>query len=216
MREPSLPRSKWPEAIRLYLEGLPMSQVALRMGVSLNGITYVLRKSNIARRTQAEASKIAFDSKPVTYKIRKPSSEKDRALEVIGATLYWGEGYKTHKACGIDFANSDPEMVSIFLSFLRKRYSPEEKRIKILLYCYANQDVLQLIEFWSKLLKIPKAQFTKPYVRQDFRVDGRKMKYGMVHIRYSDKKMLIDLLNLIESYKSKYRVGTQAVKGDAL
>ncbi len=216
MREPSLPRSMWPEAIKLYLAGLPMSQVAERLVVSLDAITYVLRKSNIARRTQSEASKLSFDSKPVTYKINKLSSEKDRILESIGATLYWGEGYKSHKASGIDFANSDPEMVFIFLSFLRKRYSPEEKRIKILLYCYADQDIPQLITFWSKLLKIPKAQFTKPYIRQNYRVEGRKMKYGMVHIRYSDKKMLIDLLNLIESYKSKYRVGGRAVNYTAL
>ncbi|MCB9819456.1 hypothetical protein H6789_01990, partial [Candidatus Nomurabacteria bacterium] len=128
MKEPALPKSKWPKAIQLYLDGLAMSQVAERLGVSLNAITYVLRKSNVARRSQVEASRLAFDSKPITYKISKPSSEKDRVLEALGATLYWGEGYKSSKACGIDFANSDPEMVSIFLSFLRRRYSPEERR----------------------------------------------------------------------------------------
>lgn len=30
------------------------------------------------------------------------------------------------------------------------------------------------------------------------------MKYGLVHIRYSDKKLLLEIENMIESYMSKY------------
>lgn len=184
-----------------------MRQVADKLGISIDAVTYILRKSNVDRRSQKEASRLSFGAKPVTFTVNKPLTLENKILEAVGATLYWGEGYKSSKASGIDFANSDPQMVLIFLSFLRKRYSPEEKRIKILLYCYANQDVPQLIKFWSTLLNVPKSQFTKPYIRRDYKADGRKMKYGLVHIRYSDKKMLIDLLNLIESYRLKYRVG---------
>lgn len=216
MKKSALEKKKWPLAIKLYQSGLSMNLVAKEMSVSLNVITYILRKSNIKRRSASEARKIVFESEPVTFKIRHSLSVDDKVLEAIGVTLYWGEGYKSTKASGIDFANSDPRMVIAFMRFLRWRYKPDEKRIKILLYCYADQNISKLISFWSWSLNVPKSQFTKPYVRQDYRAQGRKMKHGLVHIRYSDKKMLIDLLNLVESYRLKYCVGTQVVNEGTL
>lgn len=216
MKKSALEKKKWSQAIKLYQSGLSMSLVAKEMNVSLNVITYILRKSNIKRRSASEARKIVFDAQPITFKIRRSVNLDDKILEAVGATLYWGEGYKSTKASGIDFANSDPRMVTTFMRFLRWRYKPDERRIKILLYCYADQDISALISFWSRSLNVPKSQFTKPYIRQDYRAQGRKMKHGLVHIRYSDKKMLIDLLNLVESYRLKYCVGTQVVNEGTL
>ena len=65
-------------------------------------------------------------------------------------------------------------MINVFVKFLREIYRVDEKRFRILLYCYSDQNVLELVDFWSKLTKIPKKQFTKPYIRKDFRKDGRK------------------------------------------
>ncbi|MEK7093057.1 MAG: hypothetical protein AAB927_01070 [Patescibacteria group bacterium] len=139
-----------------------------------------------------------------------------KELNAIGAMLYWAEGHKTSSAPGIDFANSDPRMLVLFMKFLRSRYHLDEKRLRVYIYCYANQPIDGLKEYWSKLLGIPRPQFTKPYVRENPTMNARQMPYGLVHIRYSDKKLLLDVLNLIESYRSKYCVGTQVVKGDAL
>jgi len=87
----------------------------------------------------------------------------------------------------VDFANSDTNTVRIFLKALRKIHRVDEKRLRVFLYCYGNQKVNKLINYWSKLLNMPKSQFTKPYIKQNF--DNRKidrMPYGLVHIRYSD------------------------------
>lgn len=52
------------------------------------------------------------------------------------------------------------------------------------------------MNFWSKLLRIPKSHFTKPYARKNFDPTKiGKMKYGLLHIRYYDKKLL-DLVRL--------------------
>lgn len=193
-----------------------MNSVAKELGVTLNAVTYVLRKMDVPRRNKAESNRLAFKAREPSFTINKAADLAARELEILGTTLYWGEGYKTEKSSGIDFANSDPDMIVVFLNFLRSRYNLDEKRLKILLYCYEDQDVSDLIKFWGKLLNVNKANFTKPYIRKDFRSDGRKMKYGLVHIRYSDKKMLIDLLNMIESLRQKYRVGTQVVNEGTL
>lgn len=208
-RGSALPKEKWTEVAELYSSGLPMRVVAEKQGVSIDAITYILRKLNIPRRTASEANQLAFESRLPSFKIRENLSKE---LELIGTILYWGEGYKTEKASGIDFTNSDPEMAELFMRFLRDRYILDECRIRPLVYCYSNQHVPTLISFWSRKLNVPRSQFTRPYVRSDYRDSERKMKYGLIHIRYSDKKLLLDVLNLIESYKSKYCVGGRVVK----
>lgn len=198
-------RTNYPETVEkikklYYKDLLSMFEVAKQLGVSIDSIVYLMRKNNLQRRKFTEASKIVFKNKPLSFSIRNNRSAKDKELDIAGLMLYWAEGYKSEKSMSVDFANSDPKMVSVFMSFLRSLYNLDESRFRILLYCYSNQKIEPLISFWSKLTKIPKKQFTKPYVRTDFRENGRVMKYGMIHVRYSDKKLLIDLMQKMGYY----------------
>lgn len=181
-----------------------MRKIANTLGVSIDAVTYVLRKTQVPRRSPQETNAITFANKPLSFHICKPRSKKEQEINLIGAMLYWAEGYKTQKAKGVDFANSDPEMVRLFMLFLRTRYRFDKERLRILLYCFSDQDQKQLLHFWSRLLQIPPSQFTKPYVRKKTTPSSRAMRYGLVHIRYSDKRMLKDLLNLIHSYVQSY------------
>ena len=187
---------------RLYLKDkLSMKQIAEKFKVGIDAVVYFMRKYRIKRRSLLEASAITFKNKKLSFHEQNKLSFNQGKLKIAGLVLYWGEGYKTTKSKGIDFANSDPEMVSIFIKFLRNLYRVDEKRFRVLLYCYANQDVKSLIKFWSKLTSISKKQFTKPYVRKDFREGARKMKYGMVHIRYADKKLFLSIMKSIGEIK---------------
>lgn len=216
MRVSTVPKAQWKHVVALYVSGLPMRVVAEQLNVSINAVTYILRKLRIPRRSFKEANRLVFESKPLSFSVTSPRSSEDKLLEAMGVMLYWAEGYKSSKALGIDFANSSPDMVFLFLKFLRRRYCFDEKRLKVLLYCYSNQDVPSIITFWSKLLNIPKTQFTKPYIRSDYREDARTMEHGLVHLRYSDKKLLLHLLNLIESYTHRYCVGGGVVNRTTL
>lgn len=91
----------------------------------------------------------------------------------MGTMLYWAEGAKSGKLGKnkiVDFTNSDPKMILVFLYFLREFCGIDEKRLRCLLYCYSNQNVYKLMRYWSKITHIPISQFTKPYIRSDFRV----------------------------------------------
>lgn len=181
-----------------------MSDIAKYFGVSIDAVVYAMRKNKLPRRTFSEANKVLFEKKKPSFQIRGASSIKEKELHAAGAMLYWAEGHKSDKSGGIDFANSDPEMIRIFMSFLRSAYTLDEKRFRAFIYCYANQNISKLAAFWSRLTGIPKRQFTKPYIRDDFRQNGRVMQYGMIHVRYSDKKLLIDLKKRISEYKMKF------------
>jgi len=181
-----------------------MREVALKLNVSLNAVCHFMRKHDLPRRTFKEEQHLRFIKKPPTFKISK-LTPRLKELQAIGAMLYWGEGYKNAQENSVvDFANSEPGMILLFLTFLRKVYNVDEKRLRMYLYCYSDQNIHALKRYWSRLTGIPQSRFSKPYVRSDFRKDGRKMRYGLLHIRYGDKKLLLEILRLIEYYQHKY------------
>lgn len=185
-------QSKLDRLSKLYSSGLSMLQVAQKMQTTLASINSAMRRHQIKRRTNHETQQIQFYKSPLSFKPRKTLTAKQQQLKVAGLMLYWGEGSKlfTGRYMSVDFANSNPDMVKLFIKFLRKIYGVNEAKLRCLLYCYSSHDVQKLKNFWSKTTKIPLNQFTKPYIRQEGGNNQNKMKYGLIHIRYSDKRLL--------------------------
>lgn len=189
-----------------YTKKFSMKAIGNELGVSLDCVAYFMRKNNLKRRTLKEEQKLRFENKKPSFKVKK-DNKNTLELKVIGAMLYWGEGYKgdsKNPSKLIDFTNSDVDMVLLFLKFLRNTYALDERKFRVLLYCYSNQNISDIIDFWSDCTEIPKSQFTKPYIRKDFKIGSRQMKYGLVHIRYNDKKLLLEIKEMIDSYRKKY------------
>jgi predicted DNA-binding protein YlxM (UPF0122 family) len=185
-----------------YDEKLSVQGVADKLNVSIDAVFYCMRKNSMKRRLTKESNAINFEKCEPSFNLVQLSTEKLRTLKIIGTMLYWGEGYKTGKGATIDFANSDKDMIILFLKFLRNICGVDEKRLRVYPYLYANQDIEKCVDFWSRITKIDRTRFTGPYIRKDY--DEKKtdrMPYGLVHIRYSDKK----LLDLIKKWISEYR-----------
>lgn len=192
----------------LYLnKKLCVREIAGYLKVSPDAVTSFFRRHKIPKRTFSEAQQVKFQKKAPSFIKRKLNTPILKEIAIVGTMLYWGEGYKGNEkipAHGVDFANSDYKMIVLFLEFLRKVFILDEKRFRVYLYCYSDQDVPKIIQFWSELTKIPKSQFTKPYVRNDFNDKSNKMSHGLIHIRYHDKKLLLEIKSMIESYVLKY------------
>lgn len=203
----AISKEKWADVAARYESGLSMQKVADYYGISIGAVTYVLRKNKIPRRSFKDANRIVFENKKPSFNVRRGSSTHRREMDLMGAALYWAEGYKTSKAMGIDFANSDPDMAQLFLKFLRTRYVLDASRLYCQIYYYADQDIAEITSYWSKKLAMPLSSFRSPYEKQDPKPNAKKLPYGVVHIRYGDKKMLWDVLNLIKSCKVEFCVG---------
>jgi len=190
-----------------------VEETARQIGVSFWTLNRFMNKYGIRRRTPADAAYLSYADKPV-FQIRQNLSGEEQKLKIAGTMLYWAEGTFTGNA--VDFANSNPEMIKIFLRFLRDICGIREQRLRVYLYAYQYQNISYLKKYWSKTTRISIGQFTKPYVRAGNKnLSKRKLLYGLVHIRYNDKK----LLQLIKSWVDKYVfdwAGTQAAKGDRL
>ena len=199
---PTINPSLYPAIKNLYESGETMATIAKNLNVSVDALTYAIRRMNIPRRSIQKVNALRFAKKAPSFKITLTKTPAEKTIETLGLALYWAEGYKTEKSHGVDFANSDPIMISAFMKFLRTCYNLDKKRLRVLLYCYNDQDTAELIHYWSNLTKIHPSQFSKPYIRENPRQNGRKMKYGLIHIRYADKKLLYDILSRINRLKS--------------
>ena len=177
-----------------YCSGMTGSQISDQIGVSLKQVYSSLRRQQVPRKSAREQNKILFDKKPLSYHFKENLSLSERELLIAAVMLYYGEGAKN--GVTVDLANSDEKIAKLFIKFLRQVCCVDEKRLRLYLYCFADQDQMMLINYWSSQLKVEKKQFTKPYVRSTLNRGARSMPHGVIHVRYSDKKLLEKILSL--------------------
>lgn len=127
-----------------------------------------------------------------------------RDLHLSGIMLYACEGTKLRidKRSGnpyyaIEFTNSNPKLVKLFLEFLRKIIGIEESKLKGLLFVYDDLDHKKVEKFWSNYLEIPLTRFNKTIL---YASKGRKnlSKVGTFKIRYHSKKKRVLLERMME------------------
>lgn len=191
-----------------YKQGLSTNEVATKLGVSIWSIISTMRRCGLIRRKPSETIRLKFIRSPKSYQIKRTLTNKEKQLKVAGLMLYWAEGVKSSNNT-IDLANSDAKMIRLFISFLKTIYQINEAKLRILLYCYSNQNVDSLINYWVKITGVAKKQFIKPYVRHDYNKNKiHKMPWGLVHVRYNDQRLFIQIAQDIQSSISKMNLGT--------
>jgi hypothetical protein len=138
-----------------------------------------------------------------------------RELELVGAVLYKCEGARLRKDkrhpnantfhYQIDFVNSEPFLIRLWLEFLRKILKIKEEKLRVSLHIYDDLDKNKLIKFWSSLTRVPRNQF---YKNKTYHADNPKYPpnpFGTCKIRYIDKKTCLKLNEII-----KKRLGKEA------
>lgn len=94
-----------------------------------------------------------------------------KSAKIFLACLYLAEGGKTRRG-SLMFGNSDPRIIRLFLSLLRRAYVVDESRLRCTLQCRADQNIKSLQRFWSRVAGVPIGRFFKPQV--DKRSLGKK------------------------------------------
>jgi hypothetical protein len=178
----------------LYAQEISAPIISEKLQISLNRIYASLKRQNISRRDLQTQRRIQTESVPLSFEFLEEYNPKQRDLLVAGIMLYSGEGAKGGNT--VDLANSNLIILRIFLKFILEVCGVNPARLRFYLYCFDNQDPQKLIRFWSRKLRVPKKNFTKPYVRQASQNNQRIMSHGVLHIRYSDKRLLRKILSL--------------------
>lgn len=106
-------------------------------------------------------------------------SEHD--LFLLGIALYWAEGTKQKEynpSVCVEFANSDPAMVSLFMVWLRKIAGVDEKRICATIHLHENhlERYDQIKKFWMKTASLRAGALGKPVIKRHNPKTKRKNK----------------------------------------
>jgi len=129
-----------------------------------------------------------------------------RDILIAGIALYWGEGSKKRRC--LSFCNSDPEMLKIFIKFLKEVLSVGKNRLKawVCINEIHRNRLEEVEDYWSKIIGISRSQFIKTTfikAKNKKRYNNFPTHYGTITIRVSASADIFYKINgLIEGLKS--------------
>lgn len=123
----------------------------------------------LAARKAALAKSAKFKREEERYKVlgkQQIGRVSRRELMLIGAGLYWSEGFKKDNRLG--FANSDPAMIKLFLKWLFEvgEVPRENIRLRVGVNVSYKNRVREIERRWVELTGISLDQFQKPFFQR--------------------------------------------------
>jgi hypothetical protein len=125
-------------------------------------------------------------------------------LHLAGCMLYWAEGDKCREA--VRLANSDPELLRLFVRFLRECYGAEDRRLSATCNLFADHAGRQraIEDFWLGVLRLPRSRLRPSIVNVYSKYSQKKRKnklpYGTCKLVYSDTRTVQSIYGAIQEY----------------
>ena len=129
-----------------------------------------------------------------------------KELMILGAALYWGEGYKNFGQRKniypyICFGNSDPYMLKVFITFLEKSLKINRDRIKCQAMIYPGISPQKAIQYWQGITQIPVENF-RTQLCVSRASQGKRpwnlLPYGTLQIRVSRRQEFFKIRGLMD------------------
>ncbi|MBI4088572.1 hypothetical protein HY415_00550 [Candidatus Kaiserbacteria bacterium] len=222
-------------AMQLRLAGRSYNEIRNTLGVpksTLSGwfkhvVLSDTARTRLASRTRLGSAALIKRNKMQTHraeqrarKIRTLAKEKipvltKRDFLIIGATLYWAEGYKRlHVRDGkermshsISFVNSDPIMIKAFLHFTQETLDVLRDDIHLTMRLYPHINEKNACKFWMKVTGLPYSCFKRTTTMISSASKGKRpynrLPYGTLQVAVYDTMKFHYLLGLIEGVQAK-------------
>jgi hypothetical protein len=121
---------------------------------------------------------------------------KHSPLFVAGVMLYWGEGDKLTKY-STRLTNTDPEMIRLYVTFLKQVCQIPEGKIKGHILIYPDLDEAECRRYWVQASGIEAAQFCKTTTIQGKHMT-RRIKYGVCMVEISSTYFKVKMLEWLK------------------
>jgi len=168
--ETSLPKS----SVFRYIQGVDINKDGLA------------RLNNRRRASTVRKNRLVIESvQQATAMITNLSKNE---ISLITASLYWAEGAKKD----FSFANTDPEMVRLFINSLRSNFNVTNEEITISIRLYEDLDKNKAIDFWSNIVGFPLVNNVHINLLKG-KKQG-KLPYGMCRVRVRKASKLHKLM----------------------
>ncbi len=198
--------SGWLRGVVLSEKARTRIQSRVRQGVYNGLIKRNKLQTHIARQRVA---RIRNEGKELFPKL----TESD--LIVVGAVLYWAEGYKRPlfrngkeiTAHVISFVNSDPDMIRIFIRFLIEILHIPRDRINFSMRLYAHINENEALNYWSQVTGATKSCFKKTTYLVSGASKGKRpfnrLPYGTLQVSVNSTDKFSFLMGMIDGVKEK-------------
>ncbi len=221
------------KAVRLRDKGYSYSEISAALGIpksTLSGWLKNILLSGAAQERLQKRYKISRDilverNKRQTVIARERAQETHgaamlnigtltkRERMLVGAALYWGEGYKRlvvkdgfeRTGHGISFTNADPDMVRFFVGFCRDILDIPTEKFSLCVRLYDRKDDIEAKKYWAEMTGLPMKNFRlSTYlvsISSKRKRPFNRLPFGTLQIVISDTKKFHQLMGWIAGLK---------------
>jgi transposase-like protein len=205
------------EARRLRQEdGLSMKEIARVVGVSLSSVSLWVRDIELedvqqaslrCRAARRRGNATAARARAVRHDAQKRGRERARQgdpLHIAGCMLFWAEGDKHRNS--VRMTNSDPDLLRLFVAFLRRCYDADVARIAVTCYLFADhlEGQREIEGFWLRTLELPgsclRRSIVNVYSKYSQKKRCNKLPYGTCKVAYGDTAVVQSVYGAIQEY----------------
>jgi len=176
------------------------------------GVLHGLIKRNKEQTylAQKRAASIQHQAKLQIQKLTR----KD--LMIVGAVLYWAEGYKRPILRGgiertshvISFVNSDPEMILVFIKFLLSVLEIPQNKLRLVMRLYPHINEQLALRYWMKITGLSRESFFRSTflvsLASKHKRPYNRLPYGTLQIGVHDTNKFHQLIGLINGVKAQW------------
>lgn len=196
---------KQEEARNLRKEGYSIKEISTILGVAKSSVSLWVRNvrlSSTARKIieakftngrlrakqaieQRTANRLR-SAEEFARETLKSFPKNKMTYRVCCALLYSCEGTRSLNDKDFRFTNSDPRLMSAFLTLLRASFTIDESKFRACVHLHDYHDEKTQLQFWSKTTSIPLSQFIKSYKKSHTGKQRREGYPGCIQVSYND------------------------------
>jgi transposase-like protein len=198
-------------------EGLAIKAIARRLGVARSSVSVWVRDIELRpdqrqalqrydpqlRGSAAVAARYRTLQRDYQAAGRTRARAGDDPLHLAGCMLYWAEGAKARNS--LRFGNSDPDMMRLFMRFLREGCAVVDSQITVYITCYVGDSLSQeaIETFWLGILGLDRSSLRKTAVNRQpssSKQAGRKLPHGVCAVHISSTELVQNVYGAIQEY----------------
>ena len=193
-------------------EGFSINEIAEKYKVAKSTISLLVRHIPLSKKAtevlrvkadegRLKASQVLIEKREKRQKLSLVVAEEllqgltiDKTVSFLISSLsYECEGGKSNFGV-VEFTNSDPVLIKLFLRSLRKSFQLDESKFRVVMHLHSYHDESIEKKFWAEVTSIPENKFTKTFQKKESGINKKVGYRGCVQIKYFDVSIKRTLL----------------------
>jgi len=135
-----------------------------------------------------------------SQQIGRERAKNGSLLFALGCMLYWAEGAKKRNV--LYFVNSDPNMMLLYMRFLREELDVEDASCALNIHCHTRDEVEihRIEQYWLNLLRLPETCLRKTQIKKGSDTRKNILENGVCAVGVYDTELTHHIYGAIQEY----------------